>query len=70
MNIVCHMDEYDEYSLHSEFSDRITKIDKYSVAALMNNLEQPKGMMNIANGAILEKDEEKRMKHTVVRNNL
>ena len=69
MNIICHMDEDDEYSLHYEFSDRITKVDKYSVAALMNTFEQPKGMMNIANGAILEKDEEKRMKHTVVGNN-
>ena len=61
------MDEDDEYSLHYEFSDRITKADKHSVAALMKNvlqqgkafnLEQPKGIMNNATGAILEKDEE------------
>ena len=62
MNTVCH-----EYSLHYEFSDRITKADKHSVAALMKNvlqrrnafnLEQPKGVMNITIGAIVEKDEE------------
>ena len=67
MNILCQMDEDDEYSLLYEFSDRITKADKYNVSALMKNvlergntlnLEQPKGVMNIATGAILEKDEE------------
>ena len=67
MNTVCQMDEDDEYSLHYEFSDRITKADKHNVAALMKNvlqrgnpfiLEQPKGIMNIATGAILEKDKE------------
>ena len=61
------MDEDDEYSLLYEFSDRITKADKHNVSALMKNvlergntlnLEQPKGVMNIATGAILEKDEE------------
>ena len=61
------MDEDDGYSLHYEFSDRITKADKRSVAILMKNvlqrgnsfnLEQPKGTTNIATGAILEKDEE------------
>ena len=61
------MDVDDEYSLHYEFSDGITKADKHNVAALMKNvlqhgnyfnLEQPKGIMNIATGAILEKDEE------------
>ena len=69
MNTVCHLDEDNEYSLYYEFSDRITKADKHSNAALMKNLEQPKGIMNIANGAILEKVEEKRMEHTVVGNN-
>ena len=67
MNTVCQMDENDEYSLHYEFSDRITKADKHSVAALMKNvlqrgnpfnLEQPKGIMNITIGAIVENDEE------------
>ena len=61
------MDEDDEYSLHYEFSDRITKADKYNVAALMKNVlqrgnpfnvDQPKSIMNIATGAILKKDEE------------
>ena len=67
MNTVCQMDEDDEYSLHYEFSDRITKADKHNVAALMKNvfqhgnpfnLEQPKGIMNIATGVSLEKAEE------------
>ena len=67
MNIVCQMDEDDEYSLHYEFSDRITKAEKHNVAAFMKNvlqggnpfnLEQPEGIMNISTGAILEKDEE------------
>ena len=67
MNTVCQMDEDDGYSLHYEFLDRITKLEKHNVAALMKNvlqrrnpfnLEQPKGIMNIATGAILEKDEE------------
>ena len=55
------------YSLHYEFSDRITKADKDSIATLTKNLfqrgnpfnlEQPKGIMNITDGAILEKDGE------------
>ena len=67
MNTVCQMDEDDEYSLHYEFSDRIAKVVKHNVAALMKNvlqrgntfsLEQLKGIMNNATGAILEKDEE------------
>ena len=67
MNTVCQMDEDVWYSLHYEISDRITKADKHSIAVLMKNvlqrrnpfnLEQPKGIMNIATGAILEKDEE------------
>ena len=67
MNTVCHMDEDDECSLHYEFSDRITKADKHSIAVLMKNvlqrgnpfnLEQPKGITIIATGAILEKNEE------------
>ena len=40
MKTVCHMDEDDEYSLHYEYSDRITKADKHSVAALMKSLLQ------------------------------
>ena len=61
------MDEDDKYSLHCEVSDRITKAGKHSVAAQMKNvlqlgnpvdLEQPKGIINIATGAILEKDKE------------
>ena len=61
MSTVCQMDEHDEYSLHYEFSDWITKADKHSVAVLMKNLlkrgnpfnlEQPKGIMNIQSGAI------------------
>ena len=52
MNIVCQINEDDEYSMHYEFSDQITKADKHSVAALMKNVlqggnpfnrEQPKG---------------------------
>ena len=67
MNTDCQMDEDDEYSLHYEFPDRMTKADKHNVAALMKNvlqggnpfnLEQPKDMINIATGAILEKDED------------
>ena len=55
------------YSLHYEFSDQITKPDKHSVVTLTKNLlqrgnplnlEQPKGIMNTTNGAILEKDGE------------
>ena len=38
MNIVCQINEDDEYSLHYEFSDQITKADKHSVAALMKNV--------------------------------
>ena len=58
------MDEDDEYSLYYEFSDRITKADKHSVAALMKNvlqqgkafnLEQPKGIMNNATGGNFRK---------------
>ena len=61
------MDEDDKYSLHCEVSDRITKAGKHSVAAQMKNLlqlgnpvdlEQPKGIINIATGAILGKGEE------------
>ena len=61
------MDEDDKYSLHCEVSDRITKAGKHSVAAQMKNLlqlgnpvdlEQPKGIINIATGAILGKDDE------------
>ena len=61
------MDEDDEYSLQYKFSDQITKANKNSIAALMKNvlqrgnpfnLEQPKGIMDIATGAIVEKDEE------------
>ena len=40
MNTVCHMDEDDEYSLHYKFSDRITKADKHSIAALMKSVLQ------------------------------
>ena len=66
MNTGCHIDENDEYSLQGEFSDRI-KADKNSVEALMKNvlqrgnpfnLEQSRGIMNIATGTILEKNEE------------
>ena len=67
MNTVCQMDEDHEHSLDYEYSDRITKADKFGIAALVKNvlqrgnpfnLEQPKGIMNITTGAILEKDEE------------
>ena len=40
MNTVSCVDEDDKYSLHYEFSDRITKADKHSVAALMKSLLQ------------------------------
>ena len=52
MNIVYQINEDDEYSMHYEFSDQITKADKHSVATLMKNVlqggnpfnrEQPKG---------------------------
>ena len=55
MKTICQMDENDEYSLHYEFSDQITKAEKHNIAALMKNvlqcgnifnLEQPKGIMN------------------------
>ena len=58
------MDESDEYSLHYEFLDQITKADKHSVASPTKNvlqrgnpfnLEHPKRIMNIATDAILEK---------------
>ena len=67
MNIVCQMDEDDEYSLHYEFWYWITKADKHNVAAFMKNvlqrgnpfnLEHTEGIMNISTGAILAKDEE------------
>ena len=67
MKTVCRMGQDDKYSLHYEFSDQITKADKHNVAALMKNvlqcgnyfnLEQLNSIMNIATGAILEKDEE------------
>ena len=32
------MNEDDEYSLHYEFSDRITKADKHNIAALVKNV--------------------------------
>ena len=32
------MNEDDEYSLHYEFSDRITKADKHNIAALVKNM--------------------------------
>ena len=38
MSTVYHMDENKNYSLHYEFSDRTTKSDKDSVAALMKNV--------------------------------
>ena len=65
---VCNMDDSDEYSLHHEFSERITKADTTSVAALMKNISQrgnpfdlsnPRGVMNIATGAVLEEEDEK-----------
>ena len=67
MKTVCRIGQDDKYSLHYEFSDQITKADKHNVAALMKNvlqcgnyfnLEQLNSIMNIATGAILEKDEE------------
>ena len=60
----CQMDEDDEYSFHYEFSKPITESDQKSVASLMNNLmqrrnpfdtEEPKGIINIATGATLDK---------------
>ena len=60
------MNEDDEYSLHYEFSYQMSKADKHNVVVLMKNviqrgnpfnLEQLKGIMNIATGAILEKEE-------------
>ena len=58
------------YSLHYEFSDQITKADKHGWQTRRRNpdeeftltretfyLEQPKAIMNITNGAILEKDD-------------
>ena len=40
MDIVSCVDEDDKYSLHYEFSDRITKADNHSAAALMKSLLQ------------------------------
>ena len=37
---ICQMSDDDEYSLHHEFSERITLKDKASVAALMKNIKQ------------------------------
>ena len=65
---VCNLDDNDEYSLHHEFSGRITKADTTSVAALMKNicqrgnpfdLSNPRGVMNIATGAVLTEEDEK-----------
>ena len=39
-NTVCQKDEDDEYSLYYEFSDRITKAGKHSVAVLKKNVLQ------------------------------
>ena len=64
---VCQLDDDDEYSLHHEFSHRVTKKDNENVAALVKNISQrgnpfdlgqPKGIMNIATGAVLEKEDE------------
>ena len=38
MNTVCQIDEDYEYSLQYEFSDRIIKVDKHSVAVLIKNV--------------------------------
>ena len=63
----CQMDEDDEYSLHYEFSKPITESDQKSVASPMNNIllrgnpfdtEEPKGIINIATGASLDKEEQ------------
>ena len=61
------MDEDNQYSLHYEFSKPITESDQKSVASLMNNIlphgnpfdtEEPKGIINIATGATLDKEEQ------------
>ena len=58
------MDEDDEYSLHYNVLDWNTKGNKNSLAVLMKhvvqrgnpfNLEQPKGIMNIATGCNFRK---------------
>ena len=38
MNTVCQIDEDYEHSLQYEFSDRIIKVDKHSVAVLIKNV--------------------------------
>ena len=60
------MNDDDEYSLHYEFSDKVTEADRISVKSLTDNimqrgnpfdLEQCQEIMNIATGAILEQEE-------------
>ena len=46
-NTICQTDEDDEYSLHYEFSDRITQADKHSVAVLMKNVLQRGNPFNL-----------------------
>ena len=47
MNTVCQIDEDYEYSLQYEFSDRITKADKHSVAVLIKNVLQRGNPLNL-----------------------
>ena len=62
---ICEMGDDDEYNLHYEFSESVTKADKTSVVSLMRNitqrtnpfdLDQCGEIMNIATGAILEQE--------------
>ena len=66
---VCQMNDDDEYSLHYEYSEKITMKDKVNVEALIKNIKQRgnpfdldqsrgRGIMNIATGALLEKEKE------------
>ena len=63
----CQINDDDEYRVHHEFSENITAADKESVRAVMKNIAQrgnpfdidePQRLMNIATGAILQKDTE------------
>ena len=47
MNTFCQMDDDDEYSLHCQFSDRITKADKHSIAVLVKNVLQHGNLFNL-----------------------
>ena len=65
------MNDDDEYSLHYEYSEKITTKDKVNVEALIKNIKQRgnpfdldqsrgRGIMNIATDTLLENEKDKK----------